>query len=195
MTLLELEKHFEDIPQQTRDFFTNKEDELCLTLCEQFIKQYPNNQSILIYKGICLQRQELFREAIKCFNTVIRLYPDFYIVLRFKAECYFKLKEYPLARNVYKEVLRYSTDNAEDWCYSAICFFLEDRKSFAIALLDYAQTVVSDKSTIPLIKGIMYEHEGQIDDALVSYMESQILSSKDKKVAGEKIYNLLRNNE
>jgi hypothetical protein len=48
--------------------------------------------------------------------------------------------------------------------------------------------MVENKSMIPLAKGILEQDDGRDHDALISYMQSQILAAEDEKdVSAEKI--------
>ena len=58
--------------------------------------------------------------------------------------------------------------------------------------MDYALGEVENKSLLLLLKGILYEREDMDNDALLSYVQSQIESKnqEQKETAGKYIFNM-----
>jgi tetratricopeptide (TPR) repeat protein len=193
MTIQELEKDFEGLTEEIKELFRDRNRDKFLQECELFIESHPYNKSIYVYKGIILEEKGLYEEAIEIFDIVINSCPDFYYVYKFKANCYIQLRSYILARESYKEFLRYNSDNAEAWCFMCLCFYLEGKKEVALGLLDHALGEVTNKSLVSLLKGMLYENEDMDEDALINYVQSQI-SSKDneeRQIAGSRIFKVM----
>jgi tetratricopeptide (TPR) repeat protein len=192
ITLEEVEKDFEKIPGNIKKLFIERKHDLYLVECEKHIKSNPESKSIYIFKGIILEEKERYKEALKCLNIALENYPDFYILYKNKGHCYIYLKRYALARDSYREFLSFNNKDAEAWCYMSLCFYLLGKKDVALGLLDHALGETENKSIVSLLKGMLYENEEMDDDALISYVESQMLSKNDegKKLAGEKIFNM-----
>jgi len=192
MTLNELEKDFEQLSEKIKKFFKDRDNDSFLKESEKFIVSNPDNKSIHVYRGIILEEKEQYEEAVKSFEIVTENCPDFYHIFKMKGYCYLQLKCYALARDAYKESLRYNDKDAEAWCYTALCFYFEDKKAVAIGLLDHAMGLVENKSLVSLLKGMLYEKEDMDEDALISYVESQIFSrdEEEKQVAGERAFKM-----
>lgn len=191
--LKKLEEDWNAIPQNITKAFKDHDYDLFL---EEYKNFKPKDNSIYFFKGVVLKEKGQYREALNYLNKFIEDYPHFYFVYKHKGECYIYLEEYELAREAYKEAASYDSKDAEIWCFTAICFYLEDKKDVAIALLDYALNEVKNKSLVSLLKGMMYEKDGIDDEALMNYVASQFNSTKDEErdTAGEKIFGVINKN-
>ncbi len=176
------------------DFKAEKFDE-CLDACKKILLLNPTNKIALIYGGIISQKRDRDREALKYFDTVLESMPNFRHVWEYKGHSLLKIKEYDQAKESFMRSLDLNKNNAASWCFLALSVYLkgsEEAKEAAYYALDKAQEMVDEKGTLVLAKGILEEYDGRPDDALVSYMQSQILASdEEKSVTAERIYNML----
>lgn len=195
MTIPEIEKDFEVLTENIKNLFRDRNHEQFLLESDLFIISNPNNKAIYVYRGIILEEKGLYEEAIENFDVVLSVCPDFYHLYRYKAHCYLSLKSYILARDSYKEFLKYKQDDTEAWCMMCLCFYLDGKKDVALGLLDHALGQVSDPSLVSLLKGMLFENEDMEDDALINYVQSQILSNNDesRNISSKYIYRVIKN--
>lgn len=194
MSLKKLEKDLDLVPKNLAEAFSKRKLEIFEKEFIKCKKLNPENKSVYMYKGIILEEQKQYEEAIKCFEIFFEQYPDFFPALKFKGSCYLSLEKYESARELCKEYLRFQIDDVEAWCYVIVSFYMEGKREVAMGLLDYALLEVTNTSGLSLLKGMLYEKQDMKSDALMSYINSQILSKndEDKGVAGEKIFNLFK---
>lgn len=195
MNGLNFDEKLDSVPDEViADFKEEKFDE-CFAACEKILTQNPTNKIALIYSGIISQKRDQDDLAVKYFDLVTEAMPNFPHIWEYKGHSLLKIKEYDLAKEAFMRSLDLNKSNAASWCFLALSVYLkggEESKEAAYYVLDHVQDMVKDKSALSLAKGILEEYDGRPDDALVSYMQSQILASaEEKSVTAERIYNML----
>jgi predicted Zn-dependent protease len=193
---LNFDEKLDSVPDEViNDFKVEKFDE-CLNACEKILSQNPTNKIALIYSGIISQKRDEDEKALKYFDEVLSLMPNFRYVWEYKGHSLLKIKEYDQAKQAFMRSLDLYKNNAAGWCFLALSVYLkgnEDSKEAAYYVLDSVHDMVDDKSALSLAKGILEEYDGRPDDALISYMQSQILApGEEKEVTAERMYNLLK---
>lgn len=193
---LNFDEKLDSVPGEViNDFKVEKFDE-CFSACEKILSQNPTNKIALIYSGIISQKRDEDDIALKYFDEVLTLMPNFRYVWEYKGHSLLKIKEYDQAKQAFMRSLDLYKNNAAGWCFLALSIYLkgnEDSKEAAYYVLDSVHDMVDDKSALSLAKGILEEYDGRPDDALISYMQSQILApGEEKGVTAERMYNLLK---
>lgn len=195
MNSLNFDEQLDSVPDEViADFKVEKFDE-CFDACAKILSQNPTNKIALIYSGIISQKRDQDELAVKYFNLVTEAMPNFPHIWEYKGHSLLKIKEYDLAKEAFMRSLDLNKGNAAAWCFLALSVYLkggEESKEAAYYVLGHVHDMVKDKSALSLAKGILEEYDGRPDDALVSYMQSQILASaEEKSVTAERIYNML----
>ncbi|MFH1656066.1 MAG: tetratricopeptide repeat protein [Candidatus Omnitrophota bacterium] len=103
---------------------------------EQFLKDYPDTEKrhqVYLLMGQCYLYQGRHLEAIDTFDNILTLFGIEDIkdaIYYWKAEVYFKVKDYAQAKNFYKEVITNFPDSkySADSIYSLGWCLLEERK-------------------------------------------------------------------
>jgi predicted Zn-dependent protease len=193
---LNFDEKLDSVPDEViNDFKAEKFDE-CFNACGKILSQNPTNKIALIYCGIISQKKDEDEIALKYFDEVLSLMPNFRYVWEYKGHSLLKIKEYDQAKQSFMRSLDLYKNNAAGWCFLALSVYLkgnEDSKEAAYYVLDSVHDMVDDKSALSLAKGILEEYDGRPDDALISYMQSQILApGEEKEVTAERMYNLLK---
>lgn len=193
---LNFDEKLDSVPDEViNDFKVEKFDE-CFSACEKILSQNPTNKIALIYSGIISQKRDEDERALRYFDEVLSLMPNFRYVWEYRGHSLLKLKEYDQAKQSFMRSLDLYRNNAGGWCFLALSVYLkgnEDSKEAAYYVLDSVHDMVDDKSVLSLAKGILEEYDGRPDDALISYMQSQILApGEEKDVSAERMYNLLK---
>lgn len=191
MTSLNFDDKLDSVPDHVLAAFKEGRFDECLNECEKILSQNPTNKIALIYSGIINQERNEDEKALAFFDAVTEAMPNFRYVWQYKGISLLKIKEYDLARNAFMSAIDLYKADASNWCFLAISAYLkgtDDSKEAAFYVLDHCIDMVENKSMIPLAKGILEQDDGRDHDALISYMQSQILAAEDEKdVSAEKI--------
>lgn len=192
---LGFDEKLDSVPDEViADFKASRFDQ-CLSACEKILSQNPTNKIALIYSGIINQERNEDEKAVQYFHAVTEAMPNFRYVWQYKGISQLKLKEYDPAKESFMAAIDLYKSDATNWCFLALSVYMkgtEDGKAAAFYVLDNCYDMVEQKSMIPLAKGILEEHDGRDQDALISYMQSQILAPEDEKdVTAEKMHKLL----
>ncbi len=195
MDSLNFDEKLDSVPDEViADFRVERFDE-CLSACEKILSQNPTNKIALIYTGIISQKRDEDEKALKYFDIVTEAMPNFPHIWEYKGHSLLKIKEYDRAKEAFMRSLDLNKKNASSWCFLALSVYLkgsDEAKEAAYYVLDRAHEIVDQKGTLSLAKGILEEYDGRPDDALVSYMQSQILApGEEKSVTAERIYKML----
>jgi len=99
-------------------------------------QEYENNIAISyeaekhFVKAETLFNETNFEEAIKAYNKVIELEPNFAKAYLYLGDCYFRLKQYENALPYFKKATRIDPQNPQAWAFRGdACLYLGDLKS------------------------------------------------------------------
>lgn len=195
MQSLGFDEKLDSVPDEVvADFKAERFDE-CLSACEKILSQNPTNKIALLYSGIINQERNEDEKALAFFNAVTEAMPKFRFAWQYKGMSLLKTKQYDDAKEAFMAAIDLYRPDAANWCFLALSVYMkgtEDGKAAAFYVLDNCYDMVEQKSMIPLAKGILEEHDGRDFDALISFMQSQILAPESEKdVSAEKIGKLL----
>lgn len=196
MKSLNFDEKLDSVPDEIIDAFKAEKFDECLSACEKILSQNPTNKIALIYCGIINQERNEDEKALEYFNAVTEAMPNFRYVWQYKGISLLKIKEYDQAKEAFMSAIDLYKADASNWCFLAISAYLkgtDDSKEAAFYVLDHCIDMVENKSMIPLAKGILEQDDGRDQDALISYLQSQILAAENEKdVSAEKIGRLLK---
>lgn len=195
MDSLNFDEKLDSVPDEVIEAFKTEKFDECLSACEKILSQNPTNKMALIYCGIINQERDEDEKALQYFDAVTEAMPKFRHIWQYKGISLLKTKQYDEARSAFMSAIDLYKGDAANWCFLAISAYLkgtDDSKEAAFYVLDHCIDMVENKSMIPLAKGILEQDDGRDQDALISYMQSQILAAEDEKdVSAEKIGKLL----
>ena len=196
MKSLNFDEKLDAVPDEVIAAFKAEKFDECLSACEKILSQNPTNKIALIYCGIINQERNEDEKALAYFNAVTEAMPNFRYAWQYKGISHLKRKECDEAKEAFMSALDLYKGDAANWCFLARSAYMkgtEDGKAAAFYVLDHCLDMVDNKSMIPLAKGILEQDDGRDQDALISYMQSQILAPENEKdVSAEKIGRLLK---
>lgn len=88
-----------------------KDFEKCIKYCDYVIKQKNTSEEAWLLKGKCKLEQELYSEALDCFNTLTNLKPQESLYFYYRGISEWKLKRLSAALKSMDKALLYSPDN------------------------------------------------------------------------------------
>jgi tetratricopeptide (TPR) repeat protein len=122
--------------------------------------------------------------------------PEFPHIWEYKGHSHLNIGEYDRAKEAFIQALHYKAHSTSNWCFLALSIYMKGDigdKETAYYVLESAHDMADNVATLALARGIMEEYDGQSTDALISYMQSQILASgDDKHFAAQRAYRLLQ---
>ncbi len=191
MTSLNFDDKLDSVPDHVLSAFKEERFDECLSECEKILSQNPTNKISLIYCGIIHQERNEDEKALEYFNAVTEAMPNFRYVWQYKGISHLKRRECDEAREAFMSALDLYKGDSANWCFLALSAYLkgtDEGKEAAFYVLDHCLDMVDNKSMIPLAKGILEQDDGRDQDALISFMQSQILAPEnEKEVSAEKI--------
>lgn len=148
--------------------------------------------SSLNNKGIALRTLGRHEEAIKCFNSAIKIDPMRASTWNNKGNAVFALGKYEEAITYYNKAIENNPEYADPWTNNGIVLMHLNRNKEALAYFDESLKINQDSSKTWMSKGCAYLNLAQLENAFICFNKAIEINPKDgetwyfKGIASEK---------
>jgi tetratricopeptide (TPR) repeat protein len=164
----------------------------CIAACEEILAQEPEHCAALIYLGnIYMERKQPIK-ALRYFTRVTEIAPLLHPGWQGKGMCEIHLRRLRAAQFSFGRFMETAPRQPFPVCCIALVFYLKGSKDLAIKFLDdiVATGNVDNPEVLIHIRAILEEKMGLADEALLHYIESQMMSKEKDADTAFKIHTL-----
>lgn len=164
----------------------------CLAASEEIIAREPEHCAALIYIGNIYQERGQPIKALRYFDRVTAITPLFYPAWQGKGMCELRLKRLRAAQFSFGRLMETAPNHPFPFCGIALVFFLKGSKDLAVTFLDdiVARGKVENPEILIHLRAMFEERMGLTEEALMHYIESQMMSKEKDPDTAFKIHTL-----
>ncbi len=148
---------------------------------DRYLKHKPNDEKVLVKKGILLYNTKDFAGAAKTMETVVNLSPHNKEAYLYLGAAYEKLEKYEDAINAFKKAIEIDPKDKHGWINLAVIYKRRGEYADALKVVKEGVKIDPNDPKIWQLKGEIEYYMGNYDDALSSAEQA---SSLDKKSVG-----------
>ena len=159
----------------------NKEFEKAKVLIEAGLNENPNDVDLLKLAGLTYVNLDLWFDARRCFETVVKTVQDDATSWFYLASCYDKIGDFSAAKNAYIKVIELRPEHMD--AYQSLCLVLiklNDMEN-TIMYAKMANDIDGENYIYDFIVGTAYMKQKRFEDAIIP-LESSL--SKDSENLG-----------
>ncbi len=184
------------VPPDLVTLYKNQKDDGAevIQACLLLLKKEPTQATALMFLAqIYMQRQDYVR-CLRYARKLTTLTPCFYVGWQLRGMCELRLHKVPQGRNSFLALARLKPTDCFAYACVAISFYIQGKSTMALMLLNLFidEQPIEDKQFLVWLKAYITEKQGNIDDALIHYIESQLMTPSEKRdwEVGHKIHEL-----
>lgn len=182
------------VPEDLIELYGNRAEKWkeCVAACELLLKKNPRNYIALLYVANILMERKHPIKALEYFNRATEIAPFLYPGWQGKGMCELRLRRLRAAQFSFGRCMETAPGDPFPICCIALVFYLKGSKDLAVKFLD--DIVAIGKTNKPEIlihvRAMLEERMGLADEALMHYIESQMMSTEKDADTAFKIHTL-----
>jgi len=185
-----------ELPEDLVENFKNKEYDICKEKRGVILASDPNHGFAIFYIGRIAELEDDFETALMHYKRITEIEPRSFFVWSLMGEIYTKLGNHKEAYEAFAELIGLIPQKATPWCMASISAKEMGDHELAVGILKMAQEKVEKdgQSIISVALGTLYEIAGNKDEALVHYLNGQMVATDEENrlISAEHIYSLMK---
>lgn len=167
------------MPHSVVSLFVNRatDPRACIAACDAILTEQPNCCMAYLYKGIVAEEAHDYAEALKNFTKVTEFVPLMWFGWQSRGRMELWHHDTIAARRSFTYAQRFGRTDGYTACLFAVTFYLEGNVAQTFEIVDtlIRDNVVDDPEYLVWFKGHIHEREGNTEEALLNYIEYQLM--------------------